>query len=75
MVSWQIEMGNLSEAFSAMERARARTLVDQMQRRGVDLLAGLPADQAEPCASERPRPAGSSSSSKSNSAFSINNAT
>ena len=30
-----------------MERARARTLVDQMQRRGVDLLAGLPAEQAE----------------------------
>ncbi len=46
MVSWQAEMGNIDEAFQAAERGRARSLVDQMQVAGVDLLAGVPPKQA-----------------------------
>ena len=48
MVAWQTELGDLSEALSAAERSRARSLQDQMALRGVDLLAGLPPNQAAP---------------------------
>ena len=48
MVAWQSELGDHSEAFSAVERSRARSLQDQMALRGVDLLAGLPPNQAKP---------------------------
>jgi CHAT domain-containing protein len=47
MVAWQLEIGDLGQAFSAMERGRARSLVEQIDRRGVDLLAGIPTDQAQ----------------------------
>jgi CHAT domain-containing protein/tetratricopeptide (TPR) repeat protein len=47
MVSWQAELRDLDEAFAVMERARARTLAEQMDRRGVDLLAGVPRNEAE----------------------------
>ena len=47
MVSWQYEFKNPDEAFRAMERSRARVLLDQMQTAGLDLLAGLPAEEAK----------------------------
>jgi hypothetical protein len=40
MVAWQSELGGAAEAFSAIERSRARSLLDQMATQGVDLLAG-----------------------------------
>ncbi len=46
-VMWQSELGHVNEAFAAMERAKARSLIDQMQLRGVDLLAGAPAEEAQ----------------------------
>ncbi|MGI6419683.1 MAG: tetratricopeptide repeat protein [Thermoguttaceae bacterium] len=46
MVAWQSELGGAAEAFSAIERSRARSLLDQMATQGVDLLAGLPKAQA-----------------------------
>jgi tetratricopeptide (TPR) repeat protein len=46
MVSWQAELGNVDEALNAIERAHARSLLDQMQLGAIDLLAGVPADQA-----------------------------
>ena len=46
MVAWQSELGDMTEAFSAVERSRARSLQDQMALRGVDLLVGLPQVQA-----------------------------
>ena len=46
-VAWHTELGHLDEAFAAMERGKARSLIDQMQLRGVDLLAGVPAEEAQ----------------------------
>jgi CHAT domain-containing protein/Tfp pilus assembly protein PilF len=40
MVARQIQLGDLGEAFSAMERARARSLLDDLNRAGADLNAG-----------------------------------
>ncbi len=48
MVAWQGERGDVAAVYQAMERGRSRTLLDQMQLRGVDLLAGLPGEQANP---------------------------
>ncbi len=39
--------GHVREAYQAIERARALSLLDQMGLQGVDVLAGLPAVQAE----------------------------
>jgi len=47
MVSWQTELGNAAEVFSAMERSRARTLLEQMATAGLDVLAGLEPQEAE----------------------------
>ena len=47
MVAWQGELGGVAEAFSAIERSRARSLLDQMATQGVDLLAGLPKAEAD----------------------------
>ncbi len=47
MVRWQTELGDLAETLSAMERTRARSLIDQMETNDMDLLAGIPEDQAE----------------------------
>ena len=47
MVAWQVELGDRNEALAAMERARARQLLEQLELRGVDLLAGIPAADAE----------------------------
>ena len=46
-MSWQVELKNIAAAFQAGERARARSLVDQLQLGQVDLLAGLPAIEAD----------------------------
>ncbi len=46
MVALQAELGDYDEALSAMERAQARTLIEQIDRRGVDLLTALPPEQA-----------------------------
>jgi len=47
MVAWQVELKDTSTAYQASERARARSLVDQLQLGQVDLLAGLPAIEAD----------------------------
>ncbi|MEM3433858.1 MAG: CHAT domain-containing protein [Candidatus Methanomethyliaceae archaeon] len=46
MVAWQSELGGKPAAFEAMERARARVLMDQMRAAGVDPYAGMPEDEA-----------------------------
>ncbi len=46
MVCWQAELGNVAGAIDAMERSRARSLVDQMAVQDVDLLAGVPKQEA-----------------------------
>ena len=45
-VAWRMELGEVDEALASAERSRARSLIDQMQLQGVDLLAGVPEDQA-----------------------------
>jgi CHAT domain-containing protein/Tfp pilus assembly protein PilF len=47
LVMWQAELGQVAEAFSSCERGRARSLVEQMQTQGVDLLADVPAHTAQ----------------------------
>lgn len=47
MVQWQSELGNLDECLRTMERSRAKSLLEQMDARGVDLMAGVPGEQAE----------------------------
>jgi CHAT domain-containing protein len=46
MVAWQAELANPGEALQAAERSRARALLDQLELRGVDLLAGVDAAEA-----------------------------
>ena len=46
MVNWRTELGDHGEAFQAMERDRARSLLEQLDLGAVDLLAGLPPDTA-----------------------------
>jgi tetratricopeptide (TPR) repeat protein len=46
MITWQLELGSIAEAWTALERSRARSLVDQMNQRGIDLTAGLSPAQA-----------------------------
>jgi tetratricopeptide (TPR) repeat protein len=47
MLQWQLEMKDMNEALAAMERGRARSLLDEMTQAGVDLLAGRsPAERA-----------------------------
>lgn len=40
MVAWQTEIGDVGEALYAIERARARSLLDEMNMGGADLLVG-----------------------------------
>ena len=47
MVGWQAELGRIDEAYAVLERGRARSLVDQLHTQGIDLLADLPAEQAD----------------------------
>jgi CHAT domain-containing protein/Tfp pilus assembly protein PilF len=46
MIDWQNQLGHLDEALRAAERSRARTLIDQMNVQGANLLLGLPPEQA-----------------------------
>jgi tetratricopeptide (TPR) repeat protein len=46
MVAWQTELGGCREGLDAMERSRARSLLDQLELQGTDLLAGLPEREA-----------------------------
>lgn len=46
MIAWRHELGDTAAAFAAAERFRARSMIDQLEFRGVDLLAGLPAEEA-----------------------------
>ncbi len=46
MVAFQAQAGNVAEAFDAAERGLTRTLLQQIERHGTDLLAGVPAAQA-----------------------------
>jgi tetratricopeptide (TPR) repeat protein/CHAT domain-containing protein len=47
MVGWQIEAGNVAEAFAFAERGRARALLDQLAAGNVDLRASVPPEQRE----------------------------
>src|SRR5262249_32896711 len=47
LVQWQMSLGHIDEAFAAVERCRSRTLIDQMQIQGTNLLAGLPTAEAK----------------------------
>lgn len=47
MVGWQTELGHVDEAYSVIERGRARSLVDQLHTQGIDLLADVPREQAD----------------------------
>ncbi len=47
LLTWRIERGELTDAWNAAERSRARTLLEQLDLAGVDLLAGLPASEAD----------------------------
>lgn len=46
MVGWQQHVGRPDGALAAIERGRARSLVDQLASSGIDLLEGLPAAEA-----------------------------
>ncbi len=58
MVTWQTELDNPAAVLNALERSRARTLLDQMAMAGVDLLAGLPEEQAQQLRQEEAEAAG-----------------
>jgi CHAT domain-containing protein/tetratricopeptide (TPR) repeat protein len=40
MIEWQAELGGVAEALAAIERSRARSLLDEMATAGADLQAG-----------------------------------
>ncbi len=42
MIAWQVELGDMSEALSAIERSRSRSLLDEMKLGAVDLQLGRP---------------------------------
>jgi len=46
MVAWQLLVGNHDAALDAMERSRARSLLDQMAVQGYDLLLGVDQETA-----------------------------
>jgi CHAT domain-containing protein/Tfp pilus assembly protein PilF len=47
MVAWQVELGDAGKALGAIERSRARSLLDEMNLGGADLQVGLPATERE----------------------------
>ena len=47
LLEWQVESGNIAEAFEIAERSRARSFLDQVELRSTDLLAGLPESEAD----------------------------
>lgn len=46
LIHYLIERGESAQALRVMERARSRSLLDQLKLQGADLLAGVPADFA-----------------------------
>jgi CHAT domain-containing protein len=46
MIAWQAELGHTAEAVLALERGRARSLVDQLATQQIDLLADVPHSEA-----------------------------
>ncbi len=58
MVAWQTELGNPAMVLDALERSRARSLLDQMATAGVDLLAGLAEQEAQRLRENEARAAG-----------------
>lgn len=46
LLEWQVESGNIGEAFEIAERSRARSFLDQVELRSTDLLAGLSESEA-----------------------------
>jgi len=47
MVAWQTQLGDVGEALDAIERGRARSLLDEMNLGGADLEPGRPAVERE----------------------------
>jgi len=47
MLAWQTEVGDVEQALSAIERSRARSLLDEMLVSGVDLNIGRPPAERE----------------------------
>jgi hypothetical protein len=47
MVSWQVELGDVGQAVEAIERARARSLLDELSMAGADLEMGRSAAERE----------------------------
>ncbi|MEZ6109941.1 MAG: hypothetical protein R3C99_02835 [Pirellulaceae bacterium] len=47
MVAWQLEQGDVAEALSAMERARARSMIDELSVSGASLQVGRSAVERE----------------------------
>src|SRR5262249_37883800 len=47
MLNWQTELGNPGEALAALERGRARSLLDELNAAGRDLNAGRSATERE----------------------------
>lgn len=45
MIRWQLESGDMTEAFFAFERSRARSLLDEMRMLGTNLSLDLSADE------------------------------
>jgi len=48
MVDWQYELGNMNEAYEAMEQSRARGLLNMLLAHHIDLLAGVSEEIAQP---------------------------
>jgi tetratricopeptide (TPR) repeat protein len=46
MVDWQATLGDMAEGLAAMERSRARSLLDQIETHDIDLLTGVPKNVA-----------------------------
>jgi CHAT domain-containing protein len=47
LVEWGVRDGKIEEALAATTRGRSRTLLDQLQVAGVDLLQGVPGSEGE----------------------------
>jgi CHAT domain-containing protein/Tfp pilus assembly protein PilF len=47
MLAWQAELGDVNEALGAVERGRARSLLDELSSAGANLQAGRPAIERE----------------------------
>ena len=47
MVEWQTELGDVNEALLAIERSKARSLLDELSRPGVDMELGRSSRERE----------------------------